>query len=604
LLIITSSTLFVLVIVAFSKLVFFDHREDFGIVSLKSWRALFFFLLVVSFISAVYLLLDSALVNIYMITGPVDVIWGIEKFIIDLPVVTLNTDREAYSLIRSLWFFGFFVILLVFPIGMFFIILTRLGRTTLFEREHKDEEKKSVIKQLFIMALFLFTPIIEIFLLLILSTSPPPAIAIVVFLLAGILAIWWLFQLILLIWKTVKFSAWFSYANLLLIFPMILIFYVLPVLIWTAWDLILIYSKESLVDTIHELITYSDLKGSTSILSDFTAMEIFTSTLLYNATSLEAALPRIIQLDFVIIVGVSAMVIGLAEGYSIVAIFRALTRGASIARSGRIMKTSSPKMVVIASRLVMLGVWFGFLWDKFLVLYQFFVEEFDMPEIDFPRLFSYVIDFVDYLESFNDLFLALALMLVPLYFIITSSFKFLSVTLVVEKVKHDTQISFLLISSAFVLICTTILQDISAFFENSDSNQLAYMPFFFANDENLLPWASKVFENLEAAAFYGGVLIALVITLRGLTNYLIKRYRKEETPLTKIEDIQKETREPVAEPSEPVTEPQVTIPEPSESVLEPSEPIPEPSKPVPEPSEPTLEPDSNLFDEENGNTDF
>ena len=115
LLIITSSTLFLFVLFIFTKFIFIDNKEEFGIDSYRSWRSILVFFLVIAFISAVYLLLDSSLVNIYLVTGPVDLVWYLDNVLgMSIPGLGANTDRLAYAQIRSMWFFGFYIFLIVF----------------------------------------------------------------------------------------------------------------------------------------------------------------------------------------------------------------------------------------------------------------------------------------------------------------------------------------------------------------------------------------------------------------------------------------------------------------------------------------------------------
>jgi hypothetical protein len=547
LLILTSSLLFIFVVITFTKLILFDNKKEFGIDSFKSWRSILVFFLVINFISAVYLLLDSSLINVYLITGPVDVIWILtNNFGIQFPSVGLAINRLAYAQIRSLWFFGFYLIMIIFPIIMFVSILTRFGRTELFEREHKDEKQRSVLTQIGKVILFIFTPIIEIFLIFLFTASSDNFLsAIFVILLILGLALWWFYNLFLLIFRTVRFTAWFSYANFLLIFPIIILFYLVPVFLWTLWDTIKILSSGSVFDTIHSHIVQSDLHNQVFNIQALNLTDILTiafKTLIFNATPFDHTVYRILQLDFVIIVGISAIVIGLAEGYSVVAIFKALTRGVSIAKTGRVASKSAPKLIVITSRLLMLSVWLTLIWDKFLVLYDFVKEEFIniiLPDLPFFPVISYVFQFASRILSLSDLLVPLAILLVPLFVILISSFKFLSVTLIIERLKHDTQIFFLLISSAFVLITTQILQDITDAFRDQPE-QLQFMPFAFATQGNLLPWASKVFENLEAGAFYIGLFIALGIGIKYLMNYLRKRGKKEKIPPEPILTKEKE----------------------------------------------------------------
>ena len=64
LLIIISSTLFLLVLGSFIKTLFFDHKDEFGINDYTSTKTVILGILIVSFISAVYVLLDVALRNV------------------------------------------------------------------------------------------------------------------------------------------------------------------------------------------------------------------------------------------------------------------------------------------------------------------------------------------------------------------------------------------------------------------------------------------------------------------------------------------------------------------------------------------------------------
>ncbi|OLS25741.1 MAG: hypothetical protein HeimC3_13200 [Candidatus Heimdallarchaeota archaeon LC_3] len=546
LLIITSSTLFLFVLFIFTKFIFIDNKEEFGIDSYRSWRSILVFFLVIAFISAVYLLLDSSLVNIYLVTGPVDLVWYLDNVLgMSMPGIGADTNRLAYAQIRSMWFFGFYIFMIVFPIIMFISILTRYGRTELFEREHKDENNKSVIVQLLKFVLFIFTPVIEIFLVfLLISVSENTLLFIFVFLWILGLALWWLYTLFLIIFRTVKFTAWLSYANFKLIFPIIGLFYLLPGILWSIWDLIKIFFSKSITDTIHDHLLQSDLNNKEinfDSLSFSDYLDIVVKTITFNFTPFDHTIYRILQLDFVIIVGISAIIIGLAEGYSILAIVKSLTKGVSIARTGKVASSSAPKLIVITSRILMLSVWMSLIWDKFLSLYDFVKEEFItivLPDIPYLPIISYLFQFVNEIISYSEFLVPLAILLIPLFVILISSFKFLSVSIVIERLKHDTQIFFLLISSAFVLITTQILQDITEAF-SSDTGQTSFMPFAFATKGNLLPWASKVFENLEAGAFYIGLLIALYIGLKYLMNYIKKKLFKSEL----VEEIKKSSIE-------------------------------------------------------------
>ncbi|MFW9928064.1 MAG: hypothetical protein ACFFD1_01580 [Candidatus Thorarchaeota archaeon] len=532
-LIITSSVLFIFVVLVFTKLILFDNKEEFGIESFKSFKSILIFFLVVTFLCAVYLLLDSSLVNIYLVIGPVDVVWILHNRLgLNVPGLTGNVDRLAYAQIRSLWFFGFYIIMILFPILMFIIILTRIGRKKLFVKEETEPKQKSDTLIITRICIFLFTPFVEIFVFFLLVSNIGQTFMFLILLaIFLVLLFWWIYNLLILLFKTVKFTAWFSYGNFLLISPIILIFYVLPVVLWTVWDMAKIYVSNSIVETIHDHIVQSDLHSITYLpISTYSIQDqltIIIKTLIFNATPFDHSIYRILQLDFVIIVGLSAIIIGLAEGYSIVAILKALTKGVSIAKTGKIATQSSPKLIVMTSRLLMLGVWMSLIWDKFISLFNIVKEEFPsihLPDINFLPITAYLYQITNNLLRFSEFLLPLAILLLPLFLIFMSSFKFLSVTIVIEKVKGDIELFFLLMSSAFVLIVTQILGDITSSFTN-DPGQIKFMPFAFATQSNLLPWATKVFENLEAGAFYIGVFIALIVGLKEIKEYLQKRNR-------------------------------------------------------------------------------
>ena len=96
---------------------------------------------------------------------------------------------------------------------------------------------------------------------------------------------------------------------------------------WTGWDFYEMYLTGSTVKTIHtEMGTaYANMAINVASLNLNDFINLLIQTVLINCI----ALFRIIQMDFVIIVGLSAIAIGFAEGYSIVAIFSALFKGLS-----------------------------------------------------------------------------------------------------------------------------------------------------------------------------------------------------------------------------------------------------------------------------------
>ena len=116
-----------------------------------------------------------------------------------------------------------------------------------------------------------------------------------------------------------------------------------------------------------------------------------------------------------------------------------------------------------------------------------------------------------------------------------SSFKFLSVSLIVEKAKYDQQIYFLLISSAFCLITTNILQDITeSILANTSCNpsvnicENLFLPTSYATAQFLISFANKILELLESISFYIGVLVSLVILFRKIVKKIKEKSNTKE----------------------------------------------------------------------------
>ena len=527
-----SSTLFLLVLGIFIKTLFIDNRVEFGLTEFRSKRVFFLFVLVVTFIAAVYVLLDVALRNIYMTIGPIDVVWWINNSLkVSLPTLDASTDRFAYAKIRSYYFFAFYLFMLVFPIFLFLPLLTRYGRNKVFKKpEVYTRKETSVLKVLGII----FGPVLIIFFIILASSAnatTPARITILIIVL--VLALWWIFQIIKLILKGIKLTAMFSYDNIIIFFPLLFLFYLLPIFLWTGWDLFKIYSMhgsttETILTELSTPMADKVINLSTLSIQDFIGLVV--QLIAVNGIAVQ----RILQLDFVFVVGLSALAIGFAEGYSIIAIFSALFKGVSVARTGRVVSQSSPKLVVMTSRLFMFGAWLSFFWDRIVItigiMQSYFSAYFPfVVNLHLPRIFGFFENLhIDINLSLLGVLIPISVFIIPLYYILMSSFKFLSVSLIVDKFKNDQQIFFLLISSAFVLISTNILQDITASVQASLPSETIFLPTHFATAAQFfISYANKLFEFIESLGFFAGVLVALFIVLRNLRNKLSERSKEK-----------------------------------------------------------------------------
>ncbi|MCE7734315.1 MAG: hypothetical protein GPJ54_05500 [Candidatus Heimdallarchaeota archaeon] len=533
-----STVVFALVLIFFSKIVFFDHKEDFGIESYKSVKAILFFLLTIAFISLVFILFDVALNNVYLQIFPVYLLQSLRTqfdlriyAIEDLPI---ESDLIAYSEIRGLLFVALFAFMLSFPLAMTIVILTRYGREKIKERKEKPREKytfKEWVK--FLSTLPLLFVLLAIFFAISALNLEVPIQFLVLFGMI-IIGVWWLTQFLILVIRAMRLASFLLYSNLAMIIPIIFLFYILPGIIWATWDMYAIFRFDSTDHTIYTADGFDGIPAidpepsEISLLSTEKVLEFFFQTFVFNLGD-----PiRIIELDFIFIIGLSSIVIGFAEGYSIVAIVRSISTGVSIARSGRVATRSSPKLIVLTTRFILLLTWMTLLYDKFIVIYTNLVEHFgvDLPDLTIPRIFEVLFGVTVDLENLGGVFIAVSLLIVPLYFIITSSFKFLSVSIVAEKMKGDTQAFFFLISSAFILIISQILADIAALdeFKPADGDDLpgkfnGFLPLNSLNTRDAFSFVSNIFEGLESIGFYIGAIFSLFLLLKLLLLKIIGR---------------------------------------------------------------------------------
>jgi hypothetical protein len=418
-------------------------------------RFFLFAALALSFCSAIYLLLDVFLQETYLELLPVVIMqWILITVEADIPGLTdIGGGREFYQTSRNIYFGFFFLVIIVFSVLVFLSILTSLARKRVTSRLKKEEviEEEKENKRLYKILAWLIIPVINSFLFSLLATPFGPIIAVIFLLLLA----WWLYQLLkvifLIFWRGFKVTAFITSVNALLIIPLILVLYGLPFISWTIWDLWGKIQAGSLPFEINEL-----LLAALPILQD-RSVDILS----------------IIQLDFVFITIIATLIVGFAEGFAIVAIFSAIFRGIEVARTGHIIARSPPKVIVISKYLVLLGVWLSFSWNSFVKIMNMLVEYLNvvlpnwLTDIleQYSTLFyviyeTMIIPLSEALKEFSPIFQYLPFLLLPLYFILSGAFKFLSVTLVTPQVKERISAFFLLISTAFVLIITNILGDI------------------------------------------------------------------------------------------------------------------------------------------------
>ncbi len=532
-----SSICFILVLIGFSKVILFDMASEFGLRDEKTNKMKYdkrFFLfasLALSFCSAIYLLLDVFLQDTYLELLPVLLVeWILISAQLDIPELTaIGGGREFYQTVRNLYFGSFFLIIITFSVLVFLTILTSLGRRRITSRFQKEEEinEEEENKRVYKLLAWFVIPFLATFLLG-LANSPIGPIFIVILL---ILLIWWVYQLFkfifLIIWRGFKLTAFITSVNALIIIPLILVLYIAPVITWTIWSII---EKLQAAE-----ITF---EGSQLFQAAIIGLEVNYNNFL-----------KIIQLDYVFITIIATFLVGFAEGFALVAIFTAIYKGAEVARSGRVIARSPPKVAVITKYVAMLTIWLGISWDSFRGIWNMLIEEFNisLPPIEFPSFFftiynEVIIPLAEYLEQFIPILQYIPILIIPLYFILAGAFKFLSVTLITPRVKDRISVFFLLISTAFVLIITNILGDLYEIQEAPDFIGVQDAPLrsnFLVSDtlSSIVGW----FEYIEAIAFYCGLIFGLLWVVRRI--YRNRRERKavfkpKKSPISTERDIE------------------------------------------------------------------
>ncbi len=557
--IILSSLAFILVLVGFSKIILFDMAEEFGLRDdngnmVYNLRFLLLLILALSFCSSIYLLLDVHLRETYLVIIPV-LLMRISLESLDFDIVGLSNlgGREFYQTARNLYFGIFFLIIIGFSIIVFLAILTTYARRRIVKRFKKEEEvkenEKKGIRAIYKLFLWILIPPSIYFAMMtqLTSSSANEAVGPIIIFLSLLALVWWVYQILkiifLIVWRGVKITAFITSVNLLVIIPLIIVLWLLPVFLWSivdVWDVLRVSESAFVLGNI---------------------VNNFISAFLGRIVDI----PSLIQLDFIIITSVATLVVGFAEGFALIAIISALSRGVEVARTGRILARSPPKVVVLSKYLILFGVWISLLWDSFAGIVSMLVITFNIDlGITVPDFFETVYEVIiipisEWFATIWPTLKSLPFLIIPIIIIFSGAFKFLSVTLITPRVKERGDVFFLLISTAFVLIVTNILGYIYEL-NIPDAPFLSIIGF-----SELLFDAFYIFADVESLAFYGGFFFGIGWVFWKMTHWRrtgvthdtqtelklqadelsIKERDLREKPVTKKEVIEKDITEEI-----------------------------------------------------------
>jgi hypothetical protein len=497
-LIVVSSFTFLLLLAGILKTFVLDSAHSLGLADengkYKKFQTVSFSLLAIFFVSCVYFLIDVALQNAFLQLGPVIVFQYVLALLeVEILGFTDLTGREFYQTARNILFEAIALMIIIYLILAIIMQVTKTGRKRLFRRlsiEKGDEENEiqedvSVYK----IILFIILPPLNYF-LLINTIGVTPLIFAPVALFALITALWWIYQcgkaVVAVIWKGAKITPFLTSVNFLLVIPPILIFLILPALIQTFLDLIPVISE-----------------GTTPL-----TPEMILSTLGTNIFAFD----KIIFLDFVILTSIATAVIGFAEGASLFAILRALKDGANFSRSGEIVLEQAPKITIWTKYVALLGIWVGVLLNTLGAIWESLKETIliNLPPFPFKLSFELIITIKDNLQSlvpeFFPVILPMLLLIIPLYFIMSASFKFLSVTVVTPRIE-DLQAFVVIVATTFILIIIQILADLWTIEEIQDA------PLRILAEGLYFSQIVEILQIIEAGCFYIGLIVMFYVIL-------------------------------------------------------------------------------------------
>ncbi len=521
--------LFILINLLFGNVIFIGQRNKFGTNKLFSVRTLILFTLQILFVGLVFILLDVALVNIFFLQGSTTLVWALGLMGNTNDPTYLLGFRHMYSEIRSLFFLNLFVMLVLFPFILSLILLTRYAKKNFQEIKPTNPfifQSSLWVKLIKLLSVLLFLFVFygnwlyftttqfnldNIFLLLLTN---------VVVIIVGLIFIIVFVYITSFFTNLISWFIKFGGANLLLVLPFVSLFYLLPVFLWTTWDIYSILLLSTTQRTAFDPQTVTFFTGNRNYSISDLSFNSVSNIMFIIGTLLQINFLsplRILQLDFIFIIGLSAAMLGFVEGFSIFSLVQLFLRGGfkSALKSSSAKKRSFWGGVTTAfSRLypfILIGSWFSLLIDRFIILYISIQEQIpiSLPNLGLRSSFQFIIDLLTFTFIQSEIYTSVILIAIPLYIIFGASIKFFSISIVIERIKEDLVLFLLLISSAFLLIVVKIYGDISSL-DQFIGKQHNFLPLAFLSSTRALLFILKIFQVLESISFYIGVIVALI----------------------------------------------------------------------------------------------
>lgn len=490
---IISSCAFLLLLTGVLKTFIFDNAESLGLKQEGKYRiiqTLTFILLTMFFTSCIYFLLDVALQDAFLQLGPVLVFYFfLDELELDIPGLTDKIGGEFYQTARNNLFEALLFFIIAYLIFAMVMILTRNARRKISNRLSKETEDQEDNPTVYKILGFIVILPLNFFLLSLVEGEENLVIFGIVTIFLVLTSVWWLYQLIQVVigvlWRGVKITPFFTSVNFLLLIPPLLTFWFFPVLVSTI------------------LIVINELSETNTELSVDLIMSTFSNEILN--------FPTIILFDFIIFAGIATVIIGFAEGMSLMSILKAIKNGVGVSRTGQPATEQPPKIALISQYLIYLVVWFGISLSGLRAIWEGLRSfQLDLPEFPFPGMLEWLYTYIvtpleNYIETQLPIVLPLISLVIPIYFILSTSFKFLSISIITPRIKN-LDYFIVLVSATFVLIIMQILGDLWLLEIQNAPLRLLYEGEFF----NTI----SILQTIEGFCFYFGLIGIFFVIVR------------------------------------------------------------------------------------------
>jgi hypothetical protein len=483
----------------FTQLIFITNGTSFGVKDEETGKLLInkrlFYLVLFSFlfVISIYTLLDVFLPDVPLFLPVIFIAMNLINIMqLNIPGLTDLSAIDFYNTFRNGLFDIIFLVFMVIPIVALVIILTSKARKRISEQLEGENELDYIGKNFFKLLLFLLSPFFGFFILVnILNNILNVDLLFLIIIVLVVLFLVWLFILFKLLRDHGKMILTML-QNILIfaVIPLLVFFWILPALIVTMFDVIGLLISGTVFDI--QLI--------------ITGWETFITYLLDPLT--------IVITNFLILTLIATFVVGIAEGLSVVSL-------ADVFKTGGLFVMIS----TLVKSFLFLGVWGSLLYNY---LYFIWLEleklGIQLPPFSFTDLLTLITNFMDELVIVFPIFIPLMVLVLPLYLVIASAFRFFVTSIIAERV--DRMDYFMIITStACVLILLHLLADIAQL-------GIVNAPFDSLGTENILSFAVVVLQIGEAVFFFLGVLLVPVLVIM-----YSKRDKKSEEIETKEIEI-------------------------------------------------------------------